>query len=172
MSWNNYHIPEIDLGYEFDEQSFANIAATLDKNGFGDAGTLLRNMTANADARAEKAVNSEANNVVKEVTDLIKERQYHSKSGYGPGSSSFQRKVNNQHLVDTVKDHHDGNKHRIYANATNGGYNYSQAFEFGLLSRKYPAHHPLEDTVHHLGLNQLHSGLDDKINDAIRKGFS
>ena len=74
MSWNNDHIPEIDLEYEFDKQSFANIAATLDKNGFGDVGALLRNMTANADVRAEKAVNSEANNVVQEVTNLFNAR--------------------------------------------------------------------------------------------------
>ena len=81
MSWNNDHIPEIDLGYEMDKQSFAELAATLDKNGFGDAGTQLRNMAADADIQVGRAVNSEANDVIKEVTDLIKERQYHSKSG-------------------------------------------------------------------------------------------
>ena len=172
MSWNNDHIPEIDLGYEMDKQSFAELAAALDKNGFGDAGTQLRNMAADADVQVDRAVNGEADAVVKEVTDLFKERQYHSKSGYGPGSPAFDRKVNNQHLVDTVKDHHDDNKHRIFSNITNGGYNYSQAFEFGLLTRDYPAHHPFEDTVHHLGLNQLHGEFDDKVNEAIRRGFS
>lgn len=172
MSWNNDHIPEIDLEYDMDKQSFANIAATLDKNGFGDAGALLRNMTASADVGVERAINSGANDVVKEVTDLIKERQYHGKSGYGPGKHQFARKVNNQHLADTVKDHHDGHRHRIYASATNNGYNYSQAFEFGLLTRDYPAHHPFADTAQHLGLNQLHGQLDEKVNEAIRRGFS
>ena len=172
MSWNNDNIPEIDLEYSMDKHSFAELAATLDKNGFGDAGTLLRNMVADTDANVSHVVNDEANQVVKEVTDLIKERQYHSKSGYGPGSKQFDRKVNNQHLVDTVKDHHDDNKHRVFATATNGGYNYSQAFEFGLLSRKYPAHYPFADTAQHLGLYQLHGEFDDKVNEAIRRGFS
>lgn len=172
MSWKNDNIPEIDLECNLDKRSFAAIAAMLDKNGFGSTGAELLEMAANVNDQAQGAVDSVANDTVKEVTDLIKERQYHSKSGYGPGSRSFDRKVGNQHLANSVKDYREKSKHRILANITNGGYNYSQAFEFGLLSRDYPAHHPFEDAARHLGLDQLNGEFDREVDEAIRRGIN
>lgn len=172
MSWNNDNIPEIDFIYD-DEQLksvMANISATLDKNNFGNTGAKLRNMTAMASYNGERAVNKMVEKTTNEVRNLMRERQYRQ-PGYHPGTKTFGRKANNQHMVDNLKDHVDGNKHRIYTTTTNGGYNYSQAFEFGLLTKNYPAHHPFQDAVNHLGVNQPNSSLDDEIDEAIRKGF-
>lgn len=172
MSWNNDNIPEIDISYDDSQlkQAMASISATLDKNNFGDAGAKLRNMTATASYNGERAVNKLAEQTANEVRNLMKERQYRQPS-YHPGVKAFDRKADSQHMVNNLKDHVDGNKHRIYTTTTNGGYNYSQAFEFGLLTRKYPAHHPFQDAATHLGLNQMNGSFDDDITEAIRKGF-
>lgn len=172
MSWNNDNVPEIDISYDDSQmkQTMANISAMLDKNNFGDAGAKLRNLTAAASYNGEQAVNKMAEQTTSEVRNLMRERQYRQPS-YHPGTYAFDHKANNQHMVDNLKDHVDGNKHRIFTSTTNGGYNYSQAFEFGLLTRRYPAHHPFQDAATHLGLNQLNGSFDDEIDEAIRKGF-
>lgn len=167
MSWNNDHIPEIVYDYDDEDmrKTMATLAATLDKNNFGDAGSKLLNMTARASVNGERAVNKTANETVKEVADLMRDRQYRQPS-YHPGTYAFDHKANNQHMVDRLKDHVDGNKHTIYTDITNKGYNYSQAFEFGLLTRKYPAHHPFEDAANH-----LNGELEKNVDEGIRKGF-
>ena len=172
MSWNNDNIPEIDLDYDDSQMRsvMAQISATLDKNNFGDTGAKLRNMTAMASYNGERAVNKMAEQVTNEVLDLMRERQYRQPS-YHPGVKAFDRKANNQRMVDNLKDHVEGNKHRIYTTTTNGGYNYSQAFEFGLLTRNYPAHHPFQDAATHLGINQINGPLDAEVDEAIRRGF-
>ena len=172
MAWNNNYVPEIDLSYETDDtkQMMAEISAMLDKNGFGDAGRKLRIRTARALIAGDRAVNSMADQTVQEVAGLMRDRQYRQKS-YHPGTYAFNHKVNNQHMVDRLKDHKDGNTHRIYTDITNKGYNYSQAFEFGLLTKNYPAHHPFQDAANHLGLNQMNGKLDSQVDEAIRKGF-
>lgn len=172
MSWNNDNIPEIDISYQDSQMKsvMANISATLDKNNFGDAGARLRNMTAMASYNGERAVNKLAERTTDEVRNLMKERQYRQPS-YHPGVKAFDRKANNQRMVDNLKDHVKDNKHRIYTTTTNGGYNYSQAFEFGLLTRKYPAHHPFQDAANHLNLNQPDGKLDQDVSEAIRRGF-
>ena len=142
MAWNNEHIPKII--YEYDDESMLNsankLAEFLDANDFGNAGNDIRAMASNADEAIEHATNKTVNETLKEVTDLMKERQYHSKSGY----------VGHGNMVKNTKDHQEGHKHEIYSDAlAKDGYNYSQAFEFGLLARKYPAHHPFEDTYNH-----------------------
>lgn len=164
MSWNNDNVPKIILDYDDSDlrQTMAQISATLDKNEFGAGGRRFRNMTAVASVNGERATNKMAERATNEVRDLMKSRQYHSKSGYeGRGF-----------MVKHLKDHVQGNRHEIYTDATNGGYNYSQAFEFGLLTRKYPAHHPFEDAANHLNLNQLNGPFEQAIDEAIRKGFS
>lgn len=172
MSWNNDSIPEIDISYDDGQmkRTIASISSMLDRNHFGDAGAKLRNMTRAASHNGEMAVNKAAERTTNEVRDLMRERQYRQPS-YHPGVKAFDHKANNQHMVDRLKDHRDGNKHRIFTDITNGGYNYSQAFEFGLLTRRYPAHHPFQDAASHLGLNQMNGSFDDEINEAIRKGF-
>ena len=173
MSWTNDNIPEIDFEYDDSQMRsvMAQISATLDKNSFGDAGARLRNMTAQASYNGERAVNKMAEQTTKEVLDLMRERQYRQPS-YHPGIKAFDRKANNQRMVDNLKDHVEGNKHRIYTTTTNGGYNYSQAFEFGLLTRRYPAHHPFQDAAAHLGINRLNGPLDAEVDEAIRRGFN
>lgn len=173
MSWNNDNIPEIDISYQDSQMRsvMANISAMLDKNNFGNAGAKLRNMTAMASYNGERAVNKMAEQTTDEVRNLMRERQYRQPS-YHPGVKAFDRKANNQRMVDNLKDHVKDNNHRIYTTTTNGGYNYSQACEFGLLTRNYPAHHPFQDAANHLGLNQLNSSFDDEVNEALQKGFS
>lgn len=173
MSWNNDSIPEIDISYQDSQMKsvMANISATLDKNNFGDAGARLRNMTAMASYNGERAVNKLAERTTDEVQSLMKERQYRQPS-YHPGVKAFDRKANNERMVDNLKDHVKDNKHRIYTTTTNGGYNYSQAFEFGLLTKNYPAHHPFQDAANHLGINRMHGSFDDEINETLRKGFN
>lgn len=173
MSWNNDNIPKIILDYDDSDmrQVMAQISATLDKNGFGDGGRRLRNMTALASVSGERATNKMSERAKGEVLDLMRERQYRQPS-YHPGTPAFDRKGNNQRMVDNLKDHVKGNRHEIYTTTTNGGYNYSQAFEFGLLTRKYPAHHPFEDAANHLNLKQLNGPFEQAIDEAIRKGFS
>lgn len=168
MSWNNDNVPKIVYDYEGDGflEKMGAISAVLDHNGFGDGGRELRKETALAHTNVEKAVTKTAEETVQEVATLMRMRQYHSKSGYGPGTEAFDKKANNQHMVDNLKDHVDGNRHEIYTTTTNGGYNYSQAFEFGLLTRNYPAHHPFQDAATHLDRR-----LDDNVSEAIRKGF-
>lgn len=172
MSWNNDNVPEIDISYDDSQmkQTMANISAMLDKNNFGDAGAKLRNLTAAASYNGEQAVNKMAEQTTSEVRNLMKERQYRQPS-YHPGVKAFDHKANNQHMVDNLKDHKDGNKHRIYTDINNNGYNYSQAFEFGLLTRKYPAHHPFEDAANHLNLHSGNGSLDDDVSNAISRGF-
>lgn len=173
MSWNNDNVPEIDISYDDSQMKsvMASISATLDKNNFGTAGAELQNMAAMASYNGERAVNKLAEQTTDEVRNLMEERQYRQPS-YHPGVKAFDRKANNQRMVDNLKDHVENNKHRIYTTTTNGGYNYSQAFEFGLLTRNYPAHHPFQDAATHLGLNQMNGSFDDEINEAIRRGFS
>lgn len=172
MSWNNDNVPEID--FEYDDSQFkttmSRMAAMLDKNNFGDGGARLRAMTVRASVAGERAVNQAANDTVQEVASLMKERQYRQPS-YHPGVKAFDRKVNNQRMVDGLKDHVEDNKHRIYTDTTNKGYNYSQAFEFGLLTKNYPAHHPFQDAASHLGVNQMNSQIDQRITDALKEGF-
>lgn len=172
MSWTNDNIPEIVFDYDDSQMKsvMAQISATLDKNNFGDVGAKLRNMTAQASYNGERAVNKMAEQTTKEVLDLMRERQYRQPS-YHPGVKSFDRKANNQRMVDNLKDHVEGNKHRIYTTTTNGGYNYSQAFEFGLLTRNYPAHHPFQDAATHLGINHINGPLDKEVDEAIKRGF-
>lgn len=164
MAWNNRNVPKIVYSYDDDEakRTIASISATLDKNKFGDAGPLLRNMMTQTEVNLEKATSNAADETVTEVANLMKERQYHSKSGY----------VGHGFMVSHLTDHQKGKRHEIYTDATNGGYNYSQAFEFGLLTRNYPAHHPFQDAASHLGVNRPGGEFEQKASEAIRKGFS
>lgn len=173
MSWNNDNVPKIILDYDDSNMRAvsAQVSAVLDKNGFGDGGRVIRLETALAHTNAEKAVTKTADETVQEVATLMRMRQYHSKSGYGPGTKAFEKKANNQHMVDNLKDHVDGNRHEIYTTTTNDGYNYSQAFEFGLLTRNYPAQHPFQDTASLLNLNTTDGLFEDEVCSAIRKGY-
>ena len=173
MSWNNDNIPKIILEYDDSNlrQTMAQISATLDKNEFGTGGRRLRNMTALASVNGERATNTMAERAKGEVLDLMRDREYNQPS-YHPGVPAFERKAESQKMTTNLKDHVTGNRHEIYTTTTNGGYNYSQAFEFGLLTSKYPAHHPFEDAANHLNLKQLNGPFEQAIDEAIRKGFS
>ena len=159
MAWTNDNVPKIV--YEMDDQAtntIAQIAATLDHNEFGTAGDLLRSMGAATAVNLERATNRTVNATIKEVTDLMKSRQYHSKSGY----------IGHGNMVSQVKDHKTNKgTHEIYTDAlATDGYNYSQAFEFGLLNRNYPAHHPFEDTARHLD-----GEFERNVDEAIKRGM-
>lgn len=167
MSWNNDNVPEIVYDYDDSEakRTIAAISAILDKDNFGSGGTVLRNMMASASHNLGSAVNKTANDTVKEVADLMRDRQYRQPS-YHPGTKPWESRKGRQRMVQGLKDHVDGNRHRIYTDVTNNGYNYSQAFEFGLLTKNYPAHHPFQDAASHLD-----GKLEKNADEAIRKGF-
>lgn len=159
MAWTNDNVPKIV--YEMDDQAtntIAQIAATLDHNEFGAAGDLLRSMGAATAVNLERATNRTVNATIKEITDLMKSRQYHSKSGY----------IGHGNMVSQVKDHKTSKgTHEIYTDALAAdGYNYSQAFEFGLLNRNYPAHHPFEDAARHLD-----GEFERNVDEAIKRGM-
>lgn len=172
MSWNNDNVPKIVLEYDDSnmKQVAAEVSAVLDKNGFGDGGRAIRSMTARASVMGEKATNSAAEATKKAVLDNMRNREYYQPS-YHPGVPAFDRKANNQRMTANLKDHVKGNRHEIYTTTTNGGYNYSQAFEFGLLTRRYPAHHPFQDAASHLGLTTMNGLFENKVCEAIRRGY-
>lgn len=173
MSWNNDNVPKIVLEYDDSnmKQVAAEVSAVLDKNGFGDGGRAVRNMTARASVMGEKATNSAAEATKKEVLDLMRERQYRQPS-YGPKKAdAWHAKHDSARMADNLKDHVKGNRHEIYTTTTNGGYNYSQAFEFGLLTRRYPAHHPFQDAASHLRLTTMNGLFENKVCEAIRRGY-
>ena len=159
MAWTNDNVPKIV--YEMDDQAtntIAQIAATLDHNEFSAAGDLLRSMGAATAVNLERATNRTVNATIKEVTDLMKSRQYHSKSSY----------IGHGNMVSQVKDHKTSKgTHEIYTDALAAdGYNYSQAFEFGLLNRNYPAYHPFEDAARHLD-----DEFERNVDEAIKRGM-
>lgn len=172
MSWTNDNVPKIILDYDDSNMRAvsAQVSAVLDKNGFGNGGRVVRLETARASVLGEKATNRVAERTKAEVLTLMRERQYKQPS-YHPGVWAFDHKANNAHMVDNLRDHVNGNRHEIYTTTTNGGYNYSQAFEFGLLTRNYPAQHPFQDTASLLNLNTTDGLFEDEVCSAIRKGY-
>lgn len=173
MSWNNDNVPKIILEYDDSnmKEVAAQVAAVLDHNGFGNGGRAVRALTAKASVAGERATNGVAETTTNEVRNLMKERQYHQPS-YGPKKAAeWHNKHDNARMVENLKDHVKGNRHEIYTTTTNGGYNYSQAFEFGLLTRRYPAQHPFRDAASRLGLTTTNGLFEDKVCEAIRKWF-
>lgn len=173
MSWNNDNVPKIILDYDDSNMRAvsAQVSAVLDKNGFGDGGRVVRLETAQASVLGKKATNKVAERTKAEVLDLMRMREYKQPSYNEADSKKWHAKHNNARMVDNLRDHVNGNRHEIYTTTTNGGYNYSQAFEFGLLTRNYPAHHPFQDAASHLGLNTMNGLFEDEVCSAIRKGY-
>lgn len=160
MPWDNDNIPAIKYSWSDESKDdLENIAHILDED-FGGAGAGLRASHKAMVNNLNAALSISAMDAREEVIRLMKQRQYHSKSGY----------VGHGNMVSQVKDHvtDDKRTHLIYTDATSkDGYNYSQAFEFGLLNRNYPAQHPFRDAG-----NKITPQVEKIAEEAIRKGFS
>ena len=140
MSWDNEHVPvvRIQARDNFSDDMVA-MARSLKQSGNSDLAELVLQDKARLKVNVPKAVDKIANDEVDGAQKLIKEREYHSKSGYvGPGN-----------LWKSVAKHpsKDGMTSDIYANAeSKDGYEYIQAFENGLKDRNYPAQHVMHDS--------------------------
>lgn len=160
MSWNNDHTPTVrikaDTGYQNDMEY---MARKLANSGFDDlAGDILQDKS-RMDVNIKIAVKKAAKDEVESAKDLVRKRQYHSKSGY----------VGHGNLVNTIKDSYSkgGLTADIAPHAeSKDGYEYGQAFEFGLKSKNYPAQHPMRDSGRSLDVNKY---ADEALKNSIKK---
>lgn len=159
MSWDNSHIPTIRYEIVDEMGAIDTMAHALTKAGLGSVVPQLKSMRHKTMLYAQANLRVASNKTVIKAQQLINQRQGHSKSGYIPTGN----------LIRNTKDHElaGGLVHEIYSEATNKGYNYSQAFEFGLLDRNYPAQHPFTDA----GKSML-SEVDLQMARALQKGFN
>lgn len=145
---DNDHIPTVQIkvkdGFSKPLQNLANSFLEIgDKDLAAEILQDKKKLTVNSQQSIEYMAKDEA----AAAESLIKDRQYHSKSGYiGHGTLAHSIKI---------KAKENGKAIDIYPTATNNGYNYGQAFEFGLKSKKYPAQHPMKDSA---------DSLDNQIN--------
>lgn len=159
MSWDNEHIPTIRYEVVDEMGAINTMAVALNKVGLGSVVPQLKAMRRNTMLYAKHNLRVASQKTVVQAQQLINQRQGHSKSGYLPTGN----------LIHNTKDHElaGGLVHEIYSEATNQGYNYSQAFEFGLLNRDYPAQHPFTDA----GKGML-SEVEMQLMNALKKGFN
>ncbi|ATO46019.1 hypothetical protein C5L30_000340 [Companilactobacillus farciminis] len=140
MAWDNEHVPVVRVQAQDNfSDDLTSMAKLLKDSGNEDLAKLVLQDKARLKKNIPKAINKIANDEVDGAQKLIKERQYHSKSGY----------VGHGNLWKSVAKHpsRDGMKSDIYANAESiDGYEYIQAFEYGLKNKNYPAHHVMHDS--------------------------
>ncbi|CAJ1179493.1 hypothetical protein CPR19088_GLDEOEPO_01343 [Companilactobacillus paralimentarius] len=159
MSWDNEHVPVVRIqatnNYEND---MTEMARSLKQSGNSDLAEMILKDKARLKNNIPKAVDKIANDEVDGAQKLIRERQYHSKSGYqGHGN-----------LWKSVAKHpsKDGMSSDVYANAeSKDGYEYIQAFENGLKNKNYPAQHPMHDSGLDLDVDKY---ADEAINKSIK----
>ncbi|MBA1394000.1 hypothetical protein EQ500_09020, partial [Lactobacillus sp. XV13L] len=128
----NDHIPTVQIRAEdrFSE-SLTSLARTFVQMGDEDLATDILSDKKKLKINSQQSVEYIAKDEAAAAEKLIKERQYHSKSGY----------IGHGNLAHSIQiDSVDGEQAcDIYPTATNDGYNYGQAFEFGLKTKNYPA---------------------------------
>jgi hypothetical protein len=152
---NNDHIPTVQIRTEdkFSEP-LTDLARSLVAMGDNDLAATILSDREKLSINSKKSIKYIAKDEASAAEKLIKERQYHSKSGYvGHGNLAHSIKIN-------AKD--GGKVYDIYPTATNQGYNYGQAFEFGLKTKRYPAQHPMKDSA---------DALDGKINERVQSAI-
>lgn len=159
MSWDNEHVPTVRIeGRNSFSNDLINMARLLKQSDNVDLAEIILQDNARLKANLPKAVDKIANDEVDSAQKLIKERQYHSKSGY----------VGRGNLWKSVAKHpsKDGMSSDIYANAeSKEGYEYIQAFENGLKDRNYPAQHVMHDSGMKLDVDKY---SDEMIKNSIK----
>lgn len=159
MSWDNDHIPTVRItGKDGYSNNMSSMASTLKSLGEDDIAKSILQDKRRLDNNIPKAIKKIANDEVDGAMKLVRERQYHSKSGY----------VGHGNLMHSIKPNFksggwsaDIAPHAI----AKDGYEYDQAFEFGLKNKNYPAQHPMRDSGRDLDVDR-HS--DEAINNSIK----
>jgi len=159
MSWDNEHVPVVRIQAKdnFSDPLIA-MARSLKQSGNDDLAEMILQDKARLKNNVPKAVDKIANDEVDGAQKLIREREYHSKSGY----------VGHGNLWKSVAKHSskDGMSSDIYANAeSKDGYEYIQAFENGLKDRNYPAQHVMHDSGMQLDVDKY---SDEIIENSIK----
>lgn len=159
MSWDNEHVPVVRIEAKNNvSDDLISMARSLKQSGNSDLAELVLQDDARFKANLPKAVDKIANDEVDGAQKLIRERQYHSKSGY----------VGHGNLWKSVAKHSskDGMSSDIYANAeSKDGYEYIQAFENGLKDKNYPARHVMHDSGMQLDVDKY---SDEIIRNSIK----
>ncbi|MDG5112686.1 hypothetical protein [Companilactobacillus pabuli] len=158
MAWDNEHVPVVRVqGVDGFSDNITKMARSLKESGNTDLAKLFLQDKARLKKNIPKAIQKIANDEVDDAQDLIKKREYRSKSKY----------IGRGNLWKSVAKHStkDGMKSDIYANAeSKEGYEYIQAFEYGLKNKNYPAHHVMHDSGMDLD-------VDTYSDEAIRKSM-
>lgn len=156
MSWDNEHIPTVRIQAKNNaSNSLINMARSLKQSGNDDLAKLILEDNARLKVNILKAVEKAANDEVISAKKLIREREYHSNSGYVGHGNLF-----NSVKADSTKD---GLTFDVAPHAeSKEGYEYGQAFEFGLKSKNYPAQHPMHDSGLDLDVDKYADEAIDK----------
>ncbi|APX72082.1 hypothetical protein M5C72_02755 [Companilactobacillus allii] len=159
MSWNNDHIPTVRITAE-DEYShvMTDMASKFKQLGDEELSKSILMDKSRLNTNIPKSVEKIANDEVDGAMRLIKERQYHSKSGY----------VGHGNLLHSIRAEFKKNGFQAdiapHAMSKND-YEYGQAFEFGLRHKNYPAQHPMRDSGKSLNADKY---TNDVINNSIK----
>lgn len=135
----------IQVGNDYKDPMIA-MARSLKQSGNSDLAEMILQNKARMETNVPKLIEKLGNQEVSDSINLIREREYHSKSGYhGNGNleKSIKKKISNDGLsVDVFPTalSSDGK------GKSKGGYPYGAAFEHGLKSKNYPAQHPMRDS--------------------------
>lgn len=148
MAWNNEHVPVVRVQAKDNfSDDLTNMARSLKQSGNADLAEMILQNKARLKENVPKAIEKIGNQEISDVIDLIRKREYNSKSGYkGRGNleQSIKKEISKDKLsVDIFPTalSSDGN-----GDQSKDGYEYGQAFENGLKDRNYPAHHPFHDS--------------------------
>lgn len=159
MTWDNEHVPTVRIQAQNNfSNSLIDMARLLKQSGNSDLAEIVLQDNARLKVNVPKAVDKIANDEVDGAQKLIKEREYHSKSGY----------VGHGNMWRSVKKHpsKDNFLIDIWAEAqSKDGYIYNQIWENGGKNTNYPAHHAFHDSGIALDVNKYDS---DIINNSIK----
>lgn len=158
MSWDNEHTPTVRIqAVNNASDELIAMARSLKESGNDDLAKSVLQDNVRLKNNIPIAVKKIANDEVDGSMKLIRERQYHSKSGYvGHGNlmHSIKSDISEDGLTADIAPHAQSKE----------GYEYGQAFEFGLKNKNYPAQHPMHDSGMTLDVEK-HS------NEAIENSF-
>lgn len=158
MSWNNDHIPTVRITGIDDYSNQMNASASrLKALGEDEMAKSILQSKERLNNNIPKAIKKIANDEVVEAMKLIRERQYHSKSGYvGHGNlmNSIRAEFKKDGMIADIAPHA----------MSKDEYEYGQAFEFGLKNKNYKAQHPMRDSGRNLD-------VDKYSNEAVRNSM-
>lgn len=156
MSWNNKHTPTVRIQAQNNaSDKMIELARSLKQSGNDDLAKLILQDKVRLENNIPAAIKKLGNNEVKDAKDLVRDRQYKSKSGYvGHGNlmNSIKAEISDDKLSVDIAPHAESKE----------GYEYGQAFEFGLKKKDYPAQHPMHDSGIALDVDKLAKEAIDK----------